>query len=170
MSKKLTQKRLKELFYYDTDTGLFTRLVYGNSKAKIGRVYGKGKCKQKYHRISINGKVYRNHRLAFLYMEGRMPKLIDHKNHNRYDNRWENLRETTQGENLKNQGRRKDNRTGVTGVTWNSNANRWHARIQVDGKGVHLGTFTTFSDAVNARKNAEVLYGYYENHGGLSEY
>ncbi len=30
---------------------------------------------------------------------------------------------------------------------------------------IHLRYFNEFSEAVNARKNAEVLYGYHANHG-----
>lgn len=44
------------------------------------------------------------------------------------------------------------------GTRWKPNANKWQARIQVDGKGIHLGYFADRCDAVNARIAAEVKY------------
>ncbi len=59
----------------------------------------------------------------------------------------------------------KKNTSGVTGVTWDKSNNRWIAQIVIDGRHKKLGRFTDFSKAVDARKNAEVLYGFHKNHG-----
>ena len=168
MSKSISQAELKALFSYDEYTGLFTRLVDGKGTARRGDVLGNG-GNQRYPRINIAGTVYRCHRLVFLYMTGEFPNTVDHINHDRYDNRWCNLRDITQGENLKNTKQRSDNTSGVTGVSWSKVMNKWHARIYVDKKKVELGYFVDFSEAVNSRKNAEVLYAYHKNHGKRHE-
>jgi len=43
--------------------------------------------------------------------------------------------------------------------------NKWAAHIKVDGKYIHLGTFTTKESATRARKDAERAHGFHENHG-----
>lgn len=57
-----------------------------------------------------------------------------------------------------NQNLRKDNKTGVKGVNWDKNINRWQAQLQVDGKKVLNKYFKTFEEAVKARKEAEEKY------------
>ena len=42
---------------------------------------------------------------------------------------------------------------------------KWYARITVDGKNIHLGTFDTEDEAIQARKLAEKKYRFHENHG-----
>jgi len=91
--------------------------------------------------------------------------FVDHINHIRDDNRWENLRLVSASGNSRNRGMSSRNTSGVTGVTWSRSKSRWVAQIKVDKENKTLGVFTDFSEAVNARKNAEVLYGFHENHG-----
>ena len=161
----ITQKELKKFLSYDKSTGLFIWKTTTANRVRIGDVAG-SIYKNGYVYIAINGKRYKAHRLAWLYITGEMPqKHIDHKNHNRADNRFKNLRDIMQKENNKNQSKSKRNTSGVVGVSWCNTFKRWRATISVDDNKKSLGTFTEFSDAVNARKNAEVLYGYHENHG-----
>ena len=58
-----------------------------------------------------------------------------------------------------------DNTSGQTGVVWHKRDKKWQVNIRVSGKKVHLGYFIEFHEAVNARKNSEILYGFHENHG-----
>lgn len=83
---------------------------------------------------------------------------VDHKNHNTYDNRKQNLRVANASQNNMNKGLRKHNTSGVTGVSWNNRDNRWVAQIGFNKKNIHLGNFVNFEDAVNARKKAEIKY------------
>ena len=84
---------------------------------------------------------------------------IDHKNRNRADNRLNNLREATRSENLHNSPSR--GLSGVKGVSLLSPSLRkkskkvWRAAITINYTTHFLGTFTTFEDAVAARRNAE---------------
>jgi len=161
----ITQSELKELFDYDKDSGLFTRVKNQGSRGKIGDIAG-SKRNTGYIAIKAKGKQYQAHRLAWLYMTGEFPEYdIDHINHVRDDNRWENLREATRIDNCQNMSKSSANTSGCTGVTWNKENNKWLAYISIDGKRSYLGYHTEYSDAVNARKNAEVLYGFHENHG-----
>jgi hypothetical protein len=72
-----------------------------------------------YRHIGVLGKVYSAHRLAFLYMTGKFPlDEVDHKNHERSDNRWSNLREVTRLENSRNRSMHLNNKSGFSGVCW----------------------------------------------------
>jgi len=158
--------RLKEILSYNKDSGVFTWLKKPSAKSsrvKIGEVAG---YVQDYVKIKIDGKQYKAHRLAWLYMTGYFPKeQIDHINHIKTDNRFVNLREVNNQENHKNRTVNKNNTSGVVGVGWHKASKKWLAKIGIEGTEVQLGTFVLFSDAVNARKNAEVLYGFHKNHG-----
>jgi len=161
----ITQEYLKELVNYDRDSGVMTWKVQKAKATKIGSVVGTI-CNKGYLRVKIDGNLYLVHRLAWLYETGSMPDhQVDHINGNRLDNRLENLRVVTSQGNAQNRKRRTDNTSGVVGVRWHKAHCRWYAVINVDKKQKHLGYFTEFSDVVNARKNAEVLYGYHANHG-----
>ena len=155
---------LREWFNYDKDTGLVTRKKVQNRRHKVGEVCG-SMNPDGYIIIRFNKKDYRVHRLAWLFEYGYMPDEIDHINRKPFDNRLINLREVNHEENSKNRGKRSDNTSGIVGVYWHKASNKWEAKISVDKKVVGLGLFAEFSEAVNARKNAEVLYGYHENHG-----
>lgn len=62
-----------------------------------------------------------------------------------------------------NQGIRKDNKSGITGVTFRKDRNKWIARIRVNNKRIHLGNFNTKEEAIKARKDAEVVYHNIDN-------
>ena len=56
----------------------------------------------------------------------------------------------------------KNNKSGVKGVCFETRANKWRAYIGFAGEKIRLGYFSSFDEAVSARKNAEVLYGRYK--------
>lgn len=137
----LTQERLKELLDYDPETGVFTWKVYRGGRTKkgekAGNVNGEG-----YTHIKVDGKQYKAHRLAWLYMYGTFPnKDIDHINRNKIDNSIYNLREVSNQQNSWNQKVAKNNTSGFTGVTWYKRVGKWGAYIKVDYKRKHLGFF-----------------------------
>jgi hypothetical protein len=156
MADDLTLERLKSRLHYSPETGQFTRLVSrGTGRAGLitAAVDSNGHIQ-----IRVDKKRYRAHRLAWFYMTGCWPAAqIDHINGIRADNRWENLREATNTQNVINGKLRDDNPTGFKGVTLDSEGRRkWRARITVDGKQRFLGYFDTPEAAAEAYKAAAV--------------
>ncbi len=86
---------------------------------------------------------------------------VDHINHNGCDNRKENLRLCTHRDNTKNLVLGSNNTSGVRGVSYSKTAKKWQSTIKVQSKRIHLGWFSVFEEAVNARKDAEKKYGYF---------
>jgi len=161
----ITQQRLKELLHYCPETGLFTWRVDRNKKTRAGDSAGTIRP-DGYIQISIDYKLYRAHRLAWLYVHGRWPvDQLDHINHHRADNRIANLREATNSDNKKNQSLHSNNTSGVCGVLWHSRDKRWVAQVRVDNHNIHLGNFTDKDDAIAARRQADITYGFHANHG-----
>jgi len=161
----LTQERLKELLHYDPDTGVFTWLV-SKGRGKAGSEAGTLN-KIGYRILGFDGKMHRAHRMAFLYMEGEIPKEeIDHINRDKGDNRWSNLRHVSRSVNMRNRPLVSNNRSGVIGVCWSKSTGKWQVLISIEsGKQKHLGVFEDFDEAVAVRKAAEVEHNYHENHG-----
>lgn len=116
--------------------------------------------------ICIDGKYKYAHRIVWEHFMGKIPDgmTIDHINHLKGDNRIENLRLATYTENNRNQGLSKNNKSGFAGVFWESDRNKWSARINVNKKFIRLGSFEKKEDAIRARLQAEKYYGFHENH------
>ena len=155
----ITYERLKELLHYSPDSGIFTWKLSTARCIKPGDIAG---CKSLgYIRIRIDGKIYQAHRLAWLYHYGEWPKYgLDHINRIKDDNRIENLRDVDQYENMRNTGNPSDNTSGIKGISWHKKANKWMARIAVNGKDKHLGLYKSFHNAVCARHVAETCLGW----------
>lgn len=119
--------------------------------------------------ITLDGKtkLYKLHRILVALREGReiSDLYVDHIDGNGLNNRSDNLRLATQQENQKNRKLNSNNLSGYSGVYWNKAKQKWRACIKVDGKEIHLGYFDKLEDAVAARQQAEIKYGYHENHG-----
>jgi len=157
---KLTQKRLKELLYYDLDTGTFTWRMSRGNNTKSGATAG---ClnNEGYIQIRVDDKSYRAARLAWLYMEGYFPEnQIDHINRIRHDDRWINLRHVSHLCNMRNCNIAKNNTSGITGVCQHGDSKKWHAQIKIIDRRVFLGSFNSKIDAARARWNGEVKYGF----------
>jgi hypothetical protein len=160
---ELTQERLKERFEYVPETGLFIKKPWKGSRGRWTQpvVYGSTGT-QKYVQVPIDGRMYLVHRLAFLYMNGAFPaSFVDHRDGDGKNNRWENLREATHKQNTQaNHHQNRNNTSGYRGVYWSKSRNKWHARIEADGREMHLGFFdcpAAASEAYRAKK-AEVHF------------
>jgi hypothetical protein len=161
----LTQEKVKQLFDYDHETGLLTRLTSPSGRVKIGDVVG---CigNRGYLTVSIDSKRYLVHRIIWLWVYGGFPEpQTDHINHDRTDNRISNLRESTQKENHKNRSMHNNNTSGVTGVFWDKRAKKWGSQIVVNDKNISLGYFDDKAGAAAVRLIAEIKYGFHPNHG-----
>lgn len=156
---KLTQARLKVLFHYTTETGLFTRLVASgrHGRNRAGEVAGFRR--EASVQLSVDGEEYRAHRLAWLYMKGEWPAdEIDHRDGDPFNNRWDNLREATSGQNKQNSAVRKDSVSGVKGVRFDPSRGKWRAYIKVGGRQIYLGRFPSLEEAAEAYKTAKAKH------------
>lgn len=113
----------------------------------------------------IDGVKLHAHRVVWAMRYGDWPEEIDHEDHDRSNNRIENLKDGSHTANLRNARRSKRNTSGVTGVTWDSLRGLWYASIKAGGRTKSLGRFTRFDSAVAARKAAEREYNFHPNHG-----
>lgn len=162
----ITHDELLRILDYCPATGQFKwRVAVGyaiNANDAAGYLH-------KYHGyvvIRYRRKGYLAHRLAWLYVYGRWPaKHLDHINGDRADNRIGNLRECSQRQNEWNKRAPVTNTSGRKGVKVSETPNRWHAQIRVNGKLVHLGTFSSAEDAETAyKKAAETHFGQFAGH------
>ena len=161
----ITQELVKELFEY-RDGDLYWKKInpYAHN-IKIGAEAGCLKNRG-YLCTKINGKSYLNHRLIFLYHHGCLPKFIDHINNIKTDNRIENLREATVSQNALNKKQQSNNTSGIKGVSWNIQAQKWRVRLQINGKEKSFGAYYDFDAAkFIAETMRHKFHGEFANHG-----
>jgi len=172
-----SQAEVKELLDYDPAIGIFVwreRTIdwFENDKNPSmshitwnSQYAGQpaGSTDGNYIKIQIRQQNYMAHKLAWIYIYGDEYKGdIDHKNRNKKANWIDNLRPATFAQNIHNSCLLKNNTSGVKGVSWVTSKQRWEASIMIDYRGIYLGRFKEFIDAVRARYNAEVQYGFTE--------
>lgn len=147
----------RDNFHYDLVSGDLRSKETGD---KVWRLTTGG-----YLFVTVKGKSYLAHRVAWAIVTGDWPDQVDHINHNKEDNRWVNLREVSFTDNNRNRPLQYRNTTGINGVRYVEKYDRWVAYIGHKRKGLYLGSFVTKEDAFKARLDAELALGYHENHG-----
>jgi len=86
--------------------------------------------------------------------------FIDHINRDLRDNRFENLREATNGQNMQNSGVRRDQRSGAKGISLEKRCASWRVRVQANGKRYCVFCRGTLADAIAIRAGlAKELHG-----------
>lgn len=151
-------ERLHDLFKLDAETGILTWRVSTNNRVKVGAAVI-GMNRAGYIRVCIDRKYYLVHRVVFAMIHSRWPvDQIDHINGVRADNRPENIREATSYQNNQNVGIRKSNTSGMKGVSWNNERQKWQAHICLRGKNKYLGLFSTIEEASAAYQSAAKDY------------
>lgn len=142
-------------FIYDKKTGFIHSAVpRANNKVKAGQIVGHP-CSKGYLQVSMNGKLFSAHRVAWVLHYGYWPDCqIDHIDRNPSNNRIENLRLCRNGnfDNSQNQSRQKNNTSGHIGI--NLMGGYWRVRLAVNGKRMSFGLFKTIADAIDARNKA----------------
>ena len=119
-----------------------------------------------YHQGPVMGRYVKAHRVAWALHYGAWPSdRVNHRNGDHRDNRIVNLRDVDHQTCHRNAKLSKLNKSGAAGVYWHEPTGRWRAGIRKDGKTKALGSFSTFPQAVAARKAAEAALGYDEAHG-----
>lgn len=119
----------------------------------------------KYIMVRIDGALLYAHRIIYKMFYGREPKIIDHIDGNGINNSIKNIRSCTTRDNSRNKRLFSTNTSGCTGVVWSRKKKRWGVNIVVDAKQIYLGSFADFNNAVKARRDAEIKYGFHANHG-----
>jgi hypothetical protein len=97
---------------------------------------------------------YYAHRLAWLYVHGEWPNVIDHINGDAGDNRIANLRSCSQQRNMQNI-RASRNKHGLTGVVFHRKSGLFHATIKVNKRATSLGYYKTAEEAHDAYLRAK---------------
>lgn len=131
-----------------------------------GRLDGHG-----YRQITIGQRAFAAHRIAFFLANGRWPEgEIDHINGVPVDNRPANLREVSRAQNQWNRKTQSGAKLAPKGVSWDSDAGKWAARITKDGKVHRLGRFASEQQAAEAYDAAaKQLFGEHARlHGGAA--
>lgn len=156
---------LRHRLSYNPETGEFhwanpPRGVLKGSKAGVVD-RGSG-----YIKIGFCGRTYPAHRLAWFYMHGCWPEVIDHVDRDRSNNRISNLRDCDHFGNAWNVPAHAKNSSGVKGVYWNKASGKWHAQVMVSKKKYSLGFFKSIQEAKAAYDNfCKTQHGefFYEN-------
>ena len=164
MKRYLTANVVRELLTYDPITGVLTwndrdRKWFRNVQSQrrfnahfAGLRAGSVRC-DGYRYMWILGNQCRSGRLIWLWMTDFWPfQFIDHKNRDRSDDRWCNLRDVSRLVNNRNRGDerlRVNNVSGVKGIHQRSE-NCWCARTRINGKRILIGHFRTLAEATTA--------------------
>lgn len=150
MSKKIPSS-IKDFLYYNPNTGDITWVNKPSKSTIINTNAGCVNNKTGYLVIRFNKSLYQAHRVMwFLHTGDQPPKYIDHADGNKLNNCWNNLREATHSQNEHNKTKYVNNTSGFKGVCRHTKNNSWVAKIWVNSKGIHLGSFTTPEAAYEA--------------------
>jgi hypothetical protein len=122
---------------------------------------------KRYVSFEIDGALYAVHRIIWAIVHGAIsPALeIDHVDGDGTNNRLSNLRLASRATNAKNLKRSKLNTSGVTGVWWAKHAGKWCASGHTNGTVQHIGLFSSFDDAVAARRAWQDKHQFHHAHG-----
>ena len=115
--------------------------------------------------LVATGHDYLVHRLIWVWVTGSAPQnefTVDHKDRNRTNNSWNNLRLADENQQRFNKRVRADSTTGVKGV-FPTRSGKYCSKIKVRGRVYCLGTFKHVSEASAAYAKASL-----ELHGEFS--
>jgi len=144
---------LRSLLAYDPETGVFVWKFPPNRHTRIGSIAGTTNSVG-YRVISILGKLYLAHRLAWLMHYGVDPSSdVDHKDRDRTNCKISNLRLVSIGDNHRNCGPRSHSKYGVKGAEAHRDGG-YTARITINRKKIYLGYFKTAEGAAAAYQDA----------------
>lgn len=161
----LTYQKAISVLDYDSATGVLIWKSSPNTKIVPGRAAG-SKGTNGYIRIKLSGKTYLGHRVAWLIYYGAWPVgQIDHIDGCRQNNAIANLRDSTPSQNQHNQALRKTNKSGVKGVSWNPDSEKWHVQVTLNGKVHNGGHFESLAEAATvAAALRNRLHGEFARH------
>lgn len=155
-SNKVDYESVRKYFDYRKGGGLVWKIYPGGSGYAMagdpaGSLSGNG-----YYVVGFKGKRWKRSHLIWLWHKGYLPEnFIDHINQVKIDDRIENLREVTNGCNMRNAGNNKGNTSGVKGVHWHEARIKWIVYINFNNKRYYIGYHEDFVEAVFHRFAAE---------------
>jgi hypothetical protein len=156
----IDQTRIAELFVYRDGQLFWTtagpKRLWGK---RAGTVTGKG-----YRQVKVSGRFYPEHRVIFMLYHGYVPRLLDHINGVRDDNRIENLRPCSQQENMYNTDgwSRHDL---PKGVTWHKGGRKYQAQLSINGRNKYLGQYDSAEAAAErVREERTKHHGEFAKH------
>lgn len=161
----ISQEYLKSCISYDPETGVMRWLVSNSIRVKVGDEI-RGKTVRGYKRCQIDKIRYKAHDLAWLYMTGAWPEaLVDHRDCDPQNLRWQNLRPATQMQNCHNKSLSRHNTSGIKGVHFRKREQKWFASVRVAGKTVQRSFPDIASAQAAVREMCIQLHGELANHG-----
>lgn len=149
-----SKEELHELFTYDPATGEIRNKIDRGPRAKSGSVAGTIN-NLGYVIIGIGKKYYKAHRIAWVMAYGAISGHIDHANGDPSDNRITNLRQASRSQNMHNCKVRRDNSSGVKGVSLRARCGKWKVHVMCGGKtyrATHETKEEAEMDAIKARR------------------
>lgn len=178
----ITYEVVRELLDYDPETGIFTwrnrdRRWFSSKRGwmtwnaryegkRAGTVWTSPDGGYQRREMTLNYQRIKEHRAAWMWMKGApAPTQLDHINRDATDNRWANLRASSNAENCRNLSKRRNNTSGVTGVSWSKVAGKWAARCRGDSRYQSLGYFDDISEAAAAVQEFRARHGFDPAHG-----
>lgn len=144
-------ENLRSLFSYNPVTGVLSWKMKTSSQSpiEVGDVI-------KGEEVKIHGVHFKTSRICFVVHHGRAIRegmIIDHINHDHFDNRIENLREVTHSQNMMNSRVSVSKKSGLPkGVSLDNG--RFKARILINKRPQFLGYFGTPEEASSAYQAA----------------
>ena len=158
---------VNKLIAYNIITGVFTWKVNKSNK-KAGSIAGRVKKDSGYRYITINKQECAAHRIAWLLVTTKdpYPYEIDHKDRNKGNNAFHNLRPATIRQNSSNRKIGSNNTSGHKSITYQSHqtSNPWVVCIHQQNRSHYVGSFPTLKMAIEARdKKGKELYGDFYN-------
>lgn len=150
---------LKRQLSYDSRTGVL-RWKIRKPRVRPGMVAG-SRNQSGYMTVTVDGVAMKCHRVAWAIHHGRWPRRrVDHRDGNGFNNQIGNLREATHGQNIANSKLRSDSTSGVKGVHFQKDMQKWIAYVSHNGVRHHIGTFDCPNEAKRARdRKARELHG-----------
>lgn len=160
-------------------TMISTRLLVNPDTGMIHRVYKNGETRvagysseRGYRYLSVNNKNRAAHQVIWEFVNGEIPHRmeIDHIDGDPSNNRIDNLRLVTHGQNMQNQHHpRSNNKTsGVKGVHWDKDRGCWRTHIVIDGRQKYLGRYSSLDDATRVYRDAASRFHTHNPHAEKS--